>query len=198
MKGGTPQGSESLCRTCTCGHIIKGFRASEEEVYRRYFYLEREIHFPVSQCTFYEDRRLANRRRWKTSPGFSVPTCPGAASASSARDGFGKSKPKPPFFPQLQTNRSCESRQRLHPSSRQGCNLSGRPRGSQSLLVWTDSSGSSVLGQIATMAIAAGVRIHHDTGEGMNNHTVAAKPAYQCPYRHEKSYDATTIQQMAS
>jgi hypothetical protein len=47
VKGGTPQGSETLCRTCSYGHIIKGFRATEEEVYCRYFYLEREIHFPV-------------------------------------------------------------------------------------------------------------------------------------------------------
>ena len=61
VKGGTPQGSETLCRTCSYGHIIKGFRATEEEVFCRYFYLEREIHFPVSACTFYEDRRLASK-----------------------------------------------------------------------------------------------------------------------------------------
>lgn len=62
VKGGTPQGSDTLCRTCSYGHIIKGFRATEEEVFCRYFYLEREIHFPVSECTFYEDRRLASKR----------------------------------------------------------------------------------------------------------------------------------------
>jgi hypothetical protein len=61
VKGGTPQGSDTLCRTCSYGHIIKGFRATEEEVFCRYFYLEREIHFPVSECTFYEDRRFARR-----------------------------------------------------------------------------------------------------------------------------------------
>jgi hypothetical protein len=62
VKGGTPQGSDTLCRTCSHGHIIKGFRATEEEVFCRYFYLEREIHYPVSECTFYEDRRLASKR----------------------------------------------------------------------------------------------------------------------------------------
>jgi hypothetical protein len=62
VKGGTPRGSDTLCRTCGYGHIIKGFRATEEEVFCRYFYLEREIHFPVSECTFYEDRRLASKR----------------------------------------------------------------------------------------------------------------------------------------
>ena len=62
VRGGTPQGSETLCRTCSYGHLIKGFRATEEEVFCRYFYLEREIRFPVSECTFYEDRRLASKR----------------------------------------------------------------------------------------------------------------------------------------
>jgi hypothetical protein len=61
VKGGTPFGAESLCRSCTRGHIIKGFRAAEEEVFCRFFYIEREIRFSVSECTFYEDRRLASK-----------------------------------------------------------------------------------------------------------------------------------------
>lgn len=61
VKGGTPCGIDSLCRTCTRGHIIKGFRATEEEVFCRFFYIEREIRFAVSECTFYEDRRLASK-----------------------------------------------------------------------------------------------------------------------------------------
>jgi len=61
VKGGTPSGSDSLCRTCSRGHVIQGFRASEEEVFCRFFYIEREIRFPVSACTFYEDRRLASK-----------------------------------------------------------------------------------------------------------------------------------------
>lgn len=61
VKGGTPEGCESLCRTCTQGHIITGFRASEEEVYCRTFYIEREILFPVRECTFYTDKRLASK-----------------------------------------------------------------------------------------------------------------------------------------
>jgi hypothetical protein len=61
IKGGTPAGSASLCRTCSRAHIIKGFCASEEEVFCRYFYIEREIRFPVSECTFYEDKRLASK-----------------------------------------------------------------------------------------------------------------------------------------
>ena len=62
VRGGTPQGSETLCQTCSYGHLIKGFRVTEEEVFCRYFYLEREIRFRVSECTAYEDRRLASKR----------------------------------------------------------------------------------------------------------------------------------------
>jgi hypothetical protein len=58
---GHPEGCESLCRTCTRGHIITGFRATEEAVFCRTFYIEREIRFPVRECTFYEDRRLASK-----------------------------------------------------------------------------------------------------------------------------------------
>jgi hypothetical protein len=61
VKGGTPGGCESLCKTCAQGHIITGFRASEIEVYCRTFYIEREIRFPVRECTFYEDKRLAKK-----------------------------------------------------------------------------------------------------------------------------------------
>jgi hypothetical protein len=62
VKGGTPEGCESLCRSCTRGHIITGFRVSEEEVFCRTFFVEREIHFPVRECTFYEDKRLATKQ----------------------------------------------------------------------------------------------------------------------------------------
>jgi hypothetical protein len=61
VKAGTPEGCESLCRLCTRGHIISGFRATEEEVFCRTFYIEREIRFPVRECTFYEDKRLASK-----------------------------------------------------------------------------------------------------------------------------------------
>lgn len=56
-----PEGCDTLCRSCTHGHIITGFRATEEEVFCRTFYIEREIRFPVRECTFYEDKRLATK-----------------------------------------------------------------------------------------------------------------------------------------
>lgn len=50
-----------MCRSCTRGHIITGFSATEEEVFCRTFYIEREIRFAVRECTFYEDKRLASK-----------------------------------------------------------------------------------------------------------------------------------------
>jgi hypothetical protein len=61
VKGGTPEGCESLCRSCARGHIITVFRASDEEIFCRTFFFEREIHFPVRECTLYEDKRLATK-----------------------------------------------------------------------------------------------------------------------------------------
>ena len=49
------------CAERSRGHIITGFRASEQEVYCRTFYIEREIRFPVRECTFYENRRSASK-----------------------------------------------------------------------------------------------------------------------------------------
>jgi len=50
-----------LCKTLHWRPRVKGFRATEELVFYRFFYIEREIHFPVRECSFYEDRRLASK-----------------------------------------------------------------------------------------------------------------------------------------
>jgi len=62
VKGGTPRQEGTLCRTCRHGHIIKGFSASQENVFCRMFYLEREISYAVAECSQYEDVRLANKK----------------------------------------------------------------------------------------------------------------------------------------
>jgi hypothetical protein len=100
VKGATPQGSETLCRTFSCGHIIKGFRATEEEVFCRYFYLEREIHSPVRNARSTKTGDWRANTRWKISLGFCERIRPGAAWALSARNSFEHAKPKRPFFPQ--------------------------------------------------------------------------------------------------
>jgi len=79
VKGGTPCGSESLCPTCSHGHVIKGFRATEEEVFCRFFYVEREIRFAVRECTFYEDKRLASKAEMEDIAWFLTTRKPGRA-----------------------------------------------------------------------------------------------------------------------
>ncbi|GAC1623773.1 MAG: hypothetical protein NVS9B13_17800 [Candidatus Acidiferrum sp.] len=90
VKGGTPQSSDSLCQTCSRGHIIKGFRITEEQTFCRYFYIEREICFPVSACTFYEDRRLASKSEMEEIAWFLTTRKPGRTvgfvSASQFRE----------------------------------------------------------------------------------------------------------------
>ena len=102
VKNGTPEGCESLCRTCTRGHIISGFRAIEEEVYCRTFFIEREIRFPVRECTFYEDRRLASKEdmeqiAWNLRTTNGKPTRVGFVSAETLA--LGKESPAPAETP---------------------------------------------------------------------------------------------------
>ncbi len=62
VKDGTPQGAETLCVTCRWAHIVKGFRASEKEIFCRYLADDRPVRFPVSQCNSYDDRRIPSKR----------------------------------------------------------------------------------------------------------------------------------------
>lgn len=50
-----------MCRTCRNAHIIKGFSESEEKVFCRMFYIEREVPLSVFECSMYDDKRLASR-----------------------------------------------------------------------------------------------------------------------------------------
>lgn len=61
VKGGTPQGSESLCVTCRWAQIVKGFRLSQEEIRCGWLWRSRLVQFPVSQCSSYDDNRLPSK-----------------------------------------------------------------------------------------------------------------------------------------
>lgn len=61
VKGGTPQGSESLCVTCRWAQIVKGFRLSQEEIRCGWRWRNRLVPFPVSQCSSYDDKRLPSK-----------------------------------------------------------------------------------------------------------------------------------------
>lgn len=61
VKGGTPEGSESLCRTCRWAHIVKGFSASQEQIRCCWLAHNPPVQFPVSQCSSYDDKRLPSK-----------------------------------------------------------------------------------------------------------------------------------------
>jgi hypothetical protein len=84
IKGGTPRTCDTLCRTCSNSHTIKGFSASEEEFFCRLFYIERRIPFAVFECSKYEDVRLASRKEMKEIAWFLATRKAGRSVVSSA------------------------------------------------------------------------------------------------------------------
>lgn len=61
IKGGTPVGSASLCRTCSWAHIMSGYRESEMLVICTDLSPNVAIPFTVRECTAYNDK---NRPDW--------------------------------------------------------------------------------------------------------------------------------------
>jgi hypothetical protein len=62
VKGGTPVGSASLCRTCTSAHIMTGYRESEMVTICNDVNPNIVVPFKVYECTGYYDK---NRPSWK-------------------------------------------------------------------------------------------------------------------------------------
>jgi len=62
IKGGTPVGSESLCRTCTYAHIMIGYRESEMVTVCTDVNPNVVLPFKIYDCTGYEDK---NRPNWQ-------------------------------------------------------------------------------------------------------------------------------------
>jgi hypothetical protein len=60
MKAG-PEGEESLCRTCRCAHIRRGFRESEEAIFCNLGEQLRPVLFKVAECTDYANRNVPHR-----------------------------------------------------------------------------------------------------------------------------------------
>jgi hypothetical protein len=61
IMGATPHGQESLCHTCRCAHIRKGFRDSEEAVFCNFGEQLRPVTFKVAECTDYANRNVPYR-----------------------------------------------------------------------------------------------------------------------------------------
>ncbi len=62
VKGGTPIGSASLCRTCTNAHIMTGYRESEMVTMCDNVHPNIVVPFVIHECTGYYDK---NRPSWK-------------------------------------------------------------------------------------------------------------------------------------
>jgi hypothetical protein len=62
IKGGTPVGSESLCRTCTYAHIMTGYRESEMVTVCTEVNPNVVVPFVIHECTGYYDK---NRPNWE-------------------------------------------------------------------------------------------------------------------------------------
>ena len=62
VKGGTPVGSESLCRTCCYAHIMTGYRESEMITMCNEVNPNIVVPFRIYECSSYYDK---NRPNWE-------------------------------------------------------------------------------------------------------------------------------------
>jgi len=74
IKGGTPVGNTSLCRTCTNAHIITGFRESEQIIFCTDVHPSLRLPFPVHDCSGYYDK---NRPSWQQMEKLAIHVVPG-------------------------------------------------------------------------------------------------------------------------
>lgn len=62
IKGGTPVGSESLCKTCSNAHIMRGYRESEMITICDEVHPNVVVPFAIYDCSSYYDK---NRPDWE-------------------------------------------------------------------------------------------------------------------------------------
>ena len=88
IKGGTPVGTASLCRTCSWAHIINGYRESEMVVVCTDISPNIAVTFTVRECTGYNDK---NRPNWDQMEKLAIDVLP---AHSGKPTGFGAIKSK--------------------------------------------------------------------------------------------------------
>jgi len=62
IKGGTPVGSESLCKTCSYAHVMRGYRESELITICNEVHPNIIVPFAIYDCSGYYDK---NRPDWE-------------------------------------------------------------------------------------------------------------------------------------
>jgi hypothetical protein len=73
IKGGTPVGSSSLCKTCTSAHIMTGFRESDGVTICTDVHPNIVVPFVIYECTGYYDK---NRPSWKQMEDLAITVTP--------------------------------------------------------------------------------------------------------------------------
>lgn len=87
IKGGTPIGSTSLCRTCTSAHIMTGYRESEQVTVCDRPSPAIIVPFVIYECSNYYDK---NRPSWKQMHDLAIEVSPGPPkSLSGFKTGVG-------------------------------------------------------------------------------------------------------------
>jgi hypothetical protein len=56
MKNGTPTHGPSLCDTCFRSLVVKGYRESEKVVICQATWPDKQVFFPLRECSTYEDK----------------------------------------------------------------------------------------------------------------------------------------------
>jgi hypothetical protein len=74
IKGGTPVGSESLCKTCCYAHIMTGYRESESITLCTDLNPNIVVPFVIYECSGYYDK---NRPSWRQMEKLAINVTPG-------------------------------------------------------------------------------------------------------------------------
>jgi len=86
IKGGTPVGSDSLCKTCSHGQIMTGYRESELVTLCNWPDPYIVVPFSMYECTRYYDK---NRPSWEDMKKFALHISPGNPKPVGFKTGAG-------------------------------------------------------------------------------------------------------------
>ena len=86
IKGGTPVGSVSLCKTCSYSHIMTGYRESEMITMCNEVHPNIVVPFLIYECTSYYDK---NRPSWKQMEDLAITVTPGPLKPVGFKVGVG-------------------------------------------------------------------------------------------------------------
>ena len=86
IKGGTPVGSESLCKTCCYAHIMTGYRESESITMCNEVNPNIVVPFVIYECSSYYDK---NRPSWKQMEKLAINVTPGPLKKVGFKAGAG-------------------------------------------------------------------------------------------------------------